>query len=111
METTKDAQPGAKRRTLKNFLYELKKKGVNPKFTLSDKDLSEIGAMREVWPEAKHQLCFWHALRALKQRLAKKTKPVYYDVDAAMAEFRYIKRSFVPVHQEGHKTVCIRILM
>ena len=109
VETTKDAGTGAKEQLLKKFLEKLKERGVNPKFTLTDKDISAINAMRAIWPRAKHQLCFWHALRALKQRLAKKTKPVPYDVDSAVNEFPFIDRTFVPISQEGHKPVSIRI--
>ena len=108
IETTKDAGPGAKQQLLENFLTELRHLGVDPKFTLTDKDVSEINAMRAVWPRAKHQLCFWHALRALKQRLAKKTRPVPYDVEGAANEFPFIDPAFLPISQEGHKRVSIR---
>jgi hypothetical protein len=53
-----EAAMGSKQLVLERFLDQLKKRGVKPKFTLSDKDWSEINAMREVWPNAKHQLCF-----------------------------------------------------
>ena len=70
IRTSKEARSGAKQAVLEQFLGQLKARGVQPEFTLTDKDWSEINAMRATWPEAKHQLCFWHALRALKQRLA-----------------------------------------
>ena len=51
-------------------------------------------------PAAKHQLCFWHALRAIKKRLAKlRRAPAHYDVEAAHAEFHWIDKSFVPIKQ------------
>ena len=97
----KGARKGAKRLVLERFLHALKQRGVHPEFTLTDKDWSEIGAFRTVWPVAKHQLCFWHGLRALKQRLVKsRLTPARYDVDAARREFPYIKRSFVPLAQQ-----------
>lgn len=106
VQTTAEAAPGSKQAILDSFLSELKKLGVNPEFTLSDKDWSEINAMRAVWPQAKHQLCFWHALRALKQRLAKvKETPKHYDVAYARQEFLYIKASFVPAAQQDTHTV------
>ncbi len=37
--------------------------------TLSDKDITEINAFLAELP-AKHQLCFWHCLRAIKVRMA-----------------------------------------
>lgn len=102
MSTSSDAEKGAKQRVLERFLTELKRLGVRPEFTLSDKDFSEINAMGNTWPNAKHQLCFWHVLRALKQRLAKnKDSPAPYDVHAAQKEFNYIRSDFVPESQRG----------
>lgn len=102
IKTTKEAASGAKERVLKQFLGHLKKCGVNPEFTLTDKDWSEINAMRSTWPDAKHQLCFWHALRALKQRLSKtKDTPAMYDAVAAKQEFSFIDSCFVPAAQQA----------
>lgn len=76
-----------------------------PEFTLSDKNWSEIEAMQETWPDldAKHQLCFWHALRALKQRLAKKSETPAgpYDPTEAQREFSFIASIFVPLARQG----------
>ena len=79
IHTSKEALSGAKEAVLTSILLELKDRGVLPEFTLSDKDWSEINAMRAVWPHAKHQLCFWHALQALKQHLSMSCR-VAYDV-------------------------------
>ena len=79
----------------------MKRLGVDPEYTLTDKDWSEINAMRIVWPSAKHQLCFWHALRALKQRLAKLAeRPGAYNAEEAHKEFEFIDPTFVPVAQQ-----------
>lgn len=103
---TPNADEGAKQAVLESFLKQLKRHGVNPKFTLTDKDWSEINAMRAVWPRAKHQLCFWHALRALKKRLAKpKGGPTYYNAETAHAEFSFIDLRFVPISQQGDKKI------
>lgn len=100
IKTTKDAAPGAKQAVLERFLGGLRDLGVDPEFTLSDKDWSEINAMGVIWPNAKHQLCFWHAVRALKQRLCKnKETPAQYDAAAANREFPFIDINFVPVGQ------------
>lgn len=111
MRTSKEAASGAKEAVLKQFLRALKSRGVNPEFTLSDKDWSEINAMRATWPNAKHQLCFWHALRALKQRLSKtKDTPAVYDAVSAKREFDFIDTSFVPAAQQAdglHERVSI----
>ncbi len=101
LRTTKDAAAGAKQAVLECFLGALKDLGVDPEFTLSDKDWSEINAMGVVWPDAKHQLCFWHGLRALKQRLSKnRDTPAPYDAAAAHAQFSFIDVTFVPVSQQ-----------
>ncbi|RPD53668.1 hypothetical protein L226DRAFT_517852 [Lentinus tigrinus ALCF2SS1-7] len=101
MQTTKEAASGAKEAVLERFLRTLRGLGVHPEFTLSDKDWSEINAMHKVWPNAKHQLCFWHALRALKQRLAKNREtPAAYNAEAARETFDFIDATFVPVAQQ-----------
>ena len=97
---SKDAAPGAKERVLTRWLEQLKDHGVLPEFTLTDKDWSEINAMRSVWTTAKHQLCFWHGLRAIKQRLAKtKSTPAPYDSHQAHRKFDFIDATFVPEAQ------------
>lgn len=102
LQTSPDATAGAKERLLTSFLGKLKAQGVKPEYTLTDKDQSEINAMTAVWPEAKHQLCFWHVLRALKQRLAKTNeRPGAYSVQAAHDEgFHFISETFLPLSQQ-----------
>ncbi|PCH39585.1 hypothetical protein WOLCODRAFT_110923 [Wolfiporia cocos MD-104 SS10] len=107
ISTSKKADRGAKQAVLERFLSELRNLGVNPEYTLLDKDWSEINAMRSTWPQAKHQLCFWHGLRAIKQRLVKnKETPAFYDVDEARREFSYINANFVPYLQQTGSKVC-----
>ncbi|KAJ3473466.1 hypothetical protein NLI96_g12987 [Meripilus lineatus] len=108
IKTSKEAQPGAKQIILTRFLTQLKAHGINPEVTLSDKDWSEINAMQDVWPKAKHQLCFWHTLQALKRRLANsRTLPAIYNPEEAHSKFSFIRTSFVPIYQlpEGSKDV------
>lgn len=40
----------------------------------TDKDASEIAAVRQVWPSATIQLCMWHALRAVRAKLKDSSK-------------------------------------
>ncbi|PCH36008.1 hypothetical protein WOLCODRAFT_81724 [Wolfiporia cocos MD-104 SS10] len=95
-----NAAGGTKQTVLEGFLRELKKRRVDPEYTLTDKDWSEINVMHAIWPNAKHQLCFWHALRALKQRLTKsKENPAPYDVISAQEEFSFINTDFLPEMQ------------
>lgn len=68
--------------------------------TLTDKDWSEINAFMAEYPDAKHQLCFWHALRALKKRLAiLRRVPAHYNGRLAYSEFGWIDPTFVPLSQ------------
>ena len=67
---------------------------------LSDKDLSKINAFLCVFPQAKHQLCFWHCLHAVKTWLSILCQqPKHYDVLEAKKEFDWIDENFVPVAQ------------
>ena len=68
------ADPGATTSLLAQFLRPLCAAGFNPTFFGTDKDLSEIGAIREVWPETTIQLCYWHARRAVRTKLASSRK-------------------------------------
>lgn len=75
--------------------------GDSVKVTLSDKDWSEIGAFQRVFPEAKHQLCFWHCLRAVRKRLAiLHRQPGPYNVAEAVAELPFIDPAFLPLAQQ-----------
>lgn len=68
--------------------------------TLTDKDWAEINAFLAKYPNAKHQLCFWHCLCALKKQLTiLRWTPAFYDVIATMKEFSFIEENFVPIEQ------------
>ncbi|KIJ37291.1 hypothetical protein M422DRAFT_50584 [Sphaerobolus stellatus SS14] len=59
------------------------------------------GSKEAVIANAKHQLCFWHALRAVKQSLAKnKSMPVHYNRESAHAVFNFIDPLFIPQAQQ-----------
>jgi hypothetical protein len=94
-------ESGGKEKVLREFLHYLKKSwNLRIIITLSDKDWSEINAFQAEFPEAKHQLCFWHALRSVKKRLSiLRRAPAHYDVEAAHKEFNWIDRDFVPIAQ------------
>lgn len=98
---TSDAKNGAKSRYIGELLEYLRDKwNIQPLITLTDKDWSEINAFADKYPAAKHQLCFWHALRAIKTRLSiLRRTPAHYNVDEAIIEFHWIDRSFVPISQ------------
>lgn len=58
-----------------NFRFSyLKSYGVQPTFIKMDKDLGQIWAAREVWPQSTINLCLWHVLRAIKKRISNPKK-------------------------------------
>jgi hypothetical protein len=92
---------GVKEQFLEEFLSHFRSVwSVKAIITLTDKDWSEIKAFMAVYPEAKHQLCFWHVLRAIKKRLAiLRRMPAHYDANSAHSEFPWINPKFVSVGQ------------
>lgn len=81
------AARGAKKRVLISFFKHFRKRCPNIKFTLSDKERAEVDAAREVWKEAKHQCCYWHAIRYVETRLAENKAPGRYDPRDAARRF------------------------
>ena len=91
METFEDnsrgvrqAEPGATTALLDQFLRPLQASGCDPTFFGTDKDFSEIGAIQQVWPNTTIQLCYWHARRAIRAKLASthQTKSEYKPLEA-----------------------------
>lgn len=73
------------------------KYGVTPRFAHTDKDMAEIGMLRDTW-ELKLQLCWWHMKDAIKKRLAKaKLSTSPYNAERAHKEFYFIDKSFMPL--------------
>jgi hypothetical protein len=70
----RQADPGVTTGLLDRFLRPLHKSGFNPTFFGTDKDFSEISAIRQVWPNASIQLCYWHARRAIRSKLTSSRK-------------------------------------
>ncbi|KAG8938810.1 hypothetical protein FRC04_007517 [Tulasnella sp. 424] len=90
------AKTGAKMRLLIDFLEFFRQRCPRIKFTLTDKERAEIEAFRKVWPEAKHQCCYWHAVRYIETRLSENKPPGPYDARAAWREFDFIDPTWVP---------------
>jgi hypothetical protein len=103
IQTSSTAAAGAKERYLRQLLGHFRSVWkVRAIITLTDKDWSEINAFLAEYPDAKHQLCFWHALRALKKRLAiLRRMPAHYDANLAHSEFAWLDTKFVPVGQSN----------
>jgi hypothetical protein len=85
-DAQKKKNKGALTHLLDQFLQSLKTSGFDPAFVGCDKDLSEIAAIRQVWPKTTVQLCFWHAKRAVRAKLKDssktKTQSHYFPADA-----------------------------
>ena len=69
---------------------------VVPKFVHTDKDMVEIGASRQVWPDAKHQLCWWHQREALRRWLKGNLPTTPYNIQRASHEYAFIDTTFKP---------------
>jgi hypothetical protein len=70
--STKNSVEEKKRmKALTSFLDTVHQKyGIVPDFVHTDNNPAEIGAVPPVWPNTKHQLCWWHMHDTLKKRLA-----------------------------------------
>lgn len=97
--TEENTEPLTKQSALIAWMEALRSLRIVPRFTLSDKDQAEINALKAVWPDAKHQLCLWHVLRALKRRLAHNESPQLYNALEAHKVFPVIDPEFVPLGQ------------
>lgn len=63
--------------------------------------MAEIEAFRMVWPEGKHQTCFWHAIRTVEERLAENRPTAAYDPERAHQYFSFISPTWKPDQQKG----------
>ncbi|KAG8894871.1 hypothetical protein FRC00_008347 [Tulasnella sp. 408] len=102
LKATGEPAPHSKQDVLETFLrYFRDERRIKVIVTLSDKDWSEINAFRAVFPEAKHQLCLWHCIKAVKARLAiLRRQPAHYSWEEAVKEFDFIDKNFLPLAQQ-----------
>lgn len=96
VSTDGTAVEGAKERALDDFLRYFAQKCPRVKFTLSDKEISEVNAMRTAFPSAKHVLCYWHAIHAVERRLAVNSPPAPYNPIEAHRCFDFIDPTWAP---------------
>ncbi|KAF7372301.1 SWIM-type domain-containing protein [Mycena venus] len=94
--STGDAAEGAKTRMLGDVLKHMNKRCPDIMFTLSDKEPAEISACRTEIPKAKHQLCYWHAITYIEERLAENKPPAAYDPRKAHQIFDFIDPTWAP---------------
>jgi hypothetical protein len=95
------ALEGAKTRLLSDILKYLNQRCPNLMFTLSDKEPAEINASRAEIPQAKHQLCYWHGIKYVGERLAEDRPPAHYDPRRAHAEYSFIDPTWAPGVSSG----------
>ena len=69
-----------------DFLVQLKMRGLEPDFFITDKDFAQISAARFVWNNIKIQLCLWHVKKAIEGRLASNKKPQQINYNGIAAQ-------------------------
>jgi len=92
------------------LLKRVREAGFSPSFFGCDKDKAEIGAINNVFPQAKVQLCYWHVLRAMKLKLTayKETGGRSYDPVAAkilIPDLEVCWGSRLEKRPQGHRQV------
>ncbi|CAK5263435.1 unnamed protein product [Mycena citricolor] len=97
-----DPSPGEKEKYIRSLIRDITSKWkITPIQSLSDKDITEINTfLAELPDDIKHQLCFWHGIRAVRGRLSVIGRPpAFYHAEEAFQEFDFIDRDFVPLAQ------------
>jgi hypothetical protein len=90
------AAPGAKDRMIQSVLQHIDDFCPNVMNVHVDKDPTELSAIRIVFCNAKAQLCYWHAIRYLEQRLAEDKPPAKYDPRITHKVFTFIDPTWAP---------------
>lgn len=92
------ALDGAKDRLLRTVIRFVSNKCPNIDFTLSDKDLTEINGFQTEIPHARHQLCYWHGVRYIEERLSQNKPPAKYSAIQANQVFNFIDPTLTREH-------------
>ncbi|KAJ7462856.1 hypothetical protein FB451DRAFT_1494892 [Mycena latifolia] len=95
LTSTGYAAEGAKTRMLRDLLKYMSERCAFI-FTLSDNEPAEINACRAKILRAKHQLCYWHGITYIKERLAENKPPAAYDPRKAHKIFAFIDPTWAP---------------
>ncbi|KAG6907485.1 hypothetical protein DXG01_008775 [Tephrocybe rancida] len=90
------AEEGAKDRMMQRVLEHVRGYCPGIQFAHTDKDKTEINAIHRALPRARSQLCYWHAIRYLKERLAEDKVPAKYDPRKAHKIFDFIDPTWAP---------------
>lgn len=100
VRSTGDKDAGAKIDLLENFLRRLRERGVlatdSPdRFAHSDKERAEVVAFLRVFI-SERQLCHWHGVKYIRERLDENKAPARYDPRAAHQEIEEIDPVWAP---------------
>ncbi len=108
MENNGNCGNGTRTGIIIDFLLQLKIRGLQPEFFLSDKDFAQISAARFVWKSIKVQLCLWHIKKAVEARLSNNKTPqqINYNGVVAQQQFSFIDPSFKPVLTKDKVIFC-----
>jgi hypothetical protein len=98
LSTAASIEKDKRKSVLASFLSTIRDKyNLIPRFIHTDKDMAEIIAARETWPDAKHQLCRWHLERAVGDRAKLRSlATTKYDAKKANSAYPFISLNFKP---------------
>ncbi|KAH8922378.1 hypothetical protein BT69DRAFT_1220360, partial [Atractiella rhizophila] len=96
LSATEKLVPHVKTEGIRRFCKGLKERRINPRIMHVDKDLTEINAIKQTWPDAKISLCLWHVKDAVKKRLCRNDPTREYDSIRAHACHSFIDPTFCP---------------
>jgi hypothetical protein len=101
LSTASSIVPEKRIKALTSFLHCIcETYRIQPRFVHTDKDMAEIKAVKATWATAKHQLCWWHVRRAIRQRLALvKMETSAYNPETANRVFGFIDKTWYPSSQ------------
>ena len=88
--------PGAKDHMLQAVLQCISHYCPNIVSVNMDKDQSELSMVSEVFPDARRQLYYWHAIKYLETHLAEDKPPAKYDPCISHAKFDFIDPMWAP---------------
>ncbi|RHZ59378.1 hypothetical protein Glove_364g89 [Diversispora epigaea] len=108
LENNGNCDNGIRTGTLIDFFEQLKNRGLEPEFFVTDKDFAQISAAQFVWKNIKIQLCLWHIKKAVEARLAnnKKLQQINYNGVAAQQLFSFINPLFRPTLSKDKISFC-----
>ncbi|RHZ52159.1 hypothetical protein Glove_464g61 [Diversispora epigaea] len=108
LENNGNCDNGIRTGTLIDFFEQLKNRGLEPEFFVTDKDFTQISAAQFVWKNIKIQLCLWHIKKAVEARLAnnKKLQQINYNGVAAQQLFPFINLLFRPTLSKDKISFC-----